>query len=69
VQGLSLWLLVPENKPYDRYRIAETSEPGKSHRVIPSEGMQAATGTILHWSLFQPDVRALYTCSWEQGQE
>jgi hypothetical protein len=69
VQEMVLWLLVPKNQPFDRYRILETREPGMPHLVIPSAGVQEARGTILHWSLFEPAPRALYTCDWQTEAE
>ncbi|HEX4142565.1 MAG TPA: patatin-like phospholipase family protein [Pirellulales bacterium] len=69
VEEMVLWLLVPKQQPFERYRILETREPGKSHLLIPSEGVQDTKGTILHWSLFEPEPRAIYTCQWQSQTE
>ncbi|HTU24932.1 MAG TPA: hypothetical protein VMF30_06020, partial [Pirellulales bacterium] len=65
VEDLVLWLIVPKDHPYNRYRIRETPRPGMSRLVIPSEGIQEATGTILHWSLFDPEPDIVYSCEWD----
>ncbi len=69
VEELTLWVLMPEKRPYDRFDVVETTQSGKSHEVIPAEGVPSARGSILHWRLFQPDVRAVYRCQWNNGEE
>lgn len=63
---LSMWLLLPENKPYESYRILEVDpqSPGAVRAVHPSEGIEDSEGTILFWSLLRPNPDRQYECHW-----
>jgi hypothetical protein len=63
---LSMWLLLPENRPYDRYRLLEIDpeSPGVTKAIYPSEGAQTSGGTIIYWTLLDPDPDREYECHW-----
>lgn len=63
---LSMWLLLPEQRPHDRYRLLELdpADPDFVKLVRPSEGEEDAGGTIIYWSLLSPRVDRRYECHW-----
>ncbi|HEX5445590.1 MAG TPA: patatin-like phospholipase family protein [Pirellulales bacterium] len=63
---LSMWLLLPENKPYESYRLLELDpkSPGAVKAIHPSEGIEDSDGTILFWSLLDPNPDRHYECHW-----
>jgi predicted acylesterase/phospholipase RssA len=66
VRELVLWLLLPEDRPYDSYHLVEI-DPERveaSRFVVPSEGVQKSHGTIMHWTVFSPKPDADYECRW-----
>lgn len=66
VGELSMWLLLPENKPYESYRILELDpkSPGVVEAIHPSQGIEDSEGTILSWSLQDPNPDRQYECQW-----
>lgn len=63
---LSLWLLLPEEHPYESYRLLQldSSSPGKAKAIYPSQGVNNAGGTIIYWTLLEPDPERQYECHW-----
>jgi predicted acylesterase/phospholipase RssA len=63
---LSMWLLLPEKRPFDRYRLLELdpTDPDYVKLIRPSEGVEDAGGTIIYWSLLSPRVDRRYECHW-----
>lgn len=63
---LSMWLLLPEKKPYESYRILELDphSPGAVRAIHPSEGIEDSDGTIIYWSLLDPNPDRRYECHW-----
>ena len=63
---LSMWLVLPENKPYESYRILELDpkSPGAAKAIHPSEGIEDSDGTIIYWSLLDPNPDRQYECHW-----
>jgi predicted acylesterase/phospholipase RssA len=67
---LSTWLLLPENKPYQSYRLLELdpNSPGTVKAINPSEGAEHAGGTIISWMLLDPNSDRQYECHWTWRQ-
>jgi predicted acylesterase/phospholipase RssA len=68
---LSMWLLLPEDRPFDRFRLLEIDpdSPGVSRAISPSEGINDAGGTIIYWTLLKPEPGWQYECHWNWQRE
>ncbi|HVX15475.1 MAG TPA: patatin-like phospholipase family protein [Pirellulales bacterium] len=63
---LSMWLLLPENNPYESYRLLslDPKSPNAAEVIYPSEGEDRSGGTIIYWNLLDPDPERRYECHW-----
>lgn len=63
---LNVWVLLPENKPYQGYRLVEFAASNSSQVSVvhPSAGRESSYGTVIQWALLSPDAGARYECLW-----
>ena len=63
---LSAWLLLPDNKPYESYLLLELDPDslGSANAIYPSEGTNRVGGTIISWTLLDPNPDRQYECHW-----
>jgi hypothetical protein len=64
---LDVWILLPEKKGFQSYQLVKfaAAEPALAKTVRPDDGLETSTGTVIRWTLLEPDSTARYECRWE----
>jgi predicted acylesterase/phospholipase RssA len=63
----SLWLIFPVNRPYTHYSLIRypAADPSTFQKVETSYTIDHPRGSIIAWSIINPDVGYFYECEWE----
>ncbi len=67
----SLWVLLPEANPYERFELfAYDAETGRLVKSIePTYSFEMEDGTVFGWMLVDPSQKYAYECHWHYGAE
>jgi predicted acylesterase/phospholipase RssA len=65
----SVWLIFPVNRPYTHYSLIRysTADPSSFQKVDTLYRIRHPRGSIIAWSLINPEVGYVYECDWEWG--
>jgi hypothetical protein len=71
VAEASVWMIFPVNRPYTHYSLIRYPEadPSSFHKVDTSYTIDHPHGSIIAWSIINPEVGYFYECQWEWGPE
>jgi predicted acylesterase/phospholipase RssA len=65
----SVWMIFPVNRPYTHYSLIRYPEndPSSFQKVETSYTIDHPRGSIIAWSIINPEVGYFYECNWEWG--
>jgi hypothetical protein len=67
----SVWLIFPVNRPYTHYSLIRypAADPSSFQKFDTVYTIDHPRGSIIAWSLINPDVDYVYECDWEWDTE
>jgi hypothetical protein len=65
---ISMWVLLPAQSCFAGFDLSERTSPGDQsmHRIEPTTGNTRSSGSVIAWSLVNPETRHIYQCHWVQ---
>lgn len=66
IEVISVWLLFPNDRPYENYSLVLRSPDGSKppHLVETRYTIDHPYGSLIGWSLANPEIGGLYDCRW-----
>jgi hypothetical protein len=63
---LTVWMLFPEDRPYQSYRLLRYPEGLATHPepMTPRYSIDHPYGTLIGWSVINPKAGMVYECRW-----
>jgi hypothetical protein len=67
----SVWMIFPADRPYTSYNLVRypVDDPSTFQKVDTSYTIDLPRGTIVAWSIINPEIGYFYECNWEWGKE
>jgi len=66
---ISMWALLPEQSHFTGFDLYKRTSPEDKtlRRIEPTTGNTRSSGTVIAWSLVNPEPRHIYQCHWVQS--
>lgn len=67
----SIWMIFPINRPYTHYSLVRypVDDPSTFQKVDTSYTIDHPRGSIIAWSIINPEIGYFYECNWEWGPD
>jgi hypothetical protein len=66
---ISMWVLLPKQSYFTGFDLYERTSPDDRtlHRIQPTTGNTRSSGSVISWSLVNPEAGHIYQCHWVQA--
>jgi predicted acylesterase/phospholipase RssA len=66
---ISMWVLLPSQAYFTGFDLYERASPEDKtlHKIRPTTGNAISSGSVIAWSLVNPEARHIYQCHWVQA--